>query len=600
MFWRAIREEFHNQRFVICSGGVLAVLLYALLHLGPWRKPDLNFDFFHLIGSLTCMAFASIAGNFAFGRQSGESRIPINKFLLKLAIGAISTTASGLLMVLALALSVSIDSRDTFLESIYPDFTCFPHSTIYFYGSLITFACSVLFSLLIKRCRISVMTGFLFGTAILFLTASFWVRQPFESYLGRKPANTAILFTSILVLFFSWIVSGHSKRLKASIRPVLGFSSIAIAAICSSAVMFLSLPLSSAFMVGYSEVSRKGTEIIAFAFNDFSQQIWVIPTDPLKSNQIVKKNHAYRAVFSPDGNWFAYFSQKGIFGLRSFSVDLRVAKVDGTHDRVLFPDFALRMSEEDERGVCDIEFSPDSKYVALLCDAMISVIDRSGRIRSHATIPSNLYEYLLGWRFDGTEVLILNHSHKCVQAYNVAEQRFKTIYQLKQRPKRFRLEQTGFGIRYVLDGNALVDLDKGAAQILPDYINKASAVVSADQNTLICYYWGDYSNFGKSLSYVRRFHINTGRDELCAEFRGVIHQPNFSPDGSQIAMERQTELRQIQTVVIIENSIIRTFEGWGLIGWRDSGRVVLADNTLFPKRMALGDIDTGQIQQFYP
>jgi Tol biopolymer transport system component len=375
---------------------------------------------------------------------------------------------------------------------------------------------------------------------------------------------------------------------------------ITVVAFCSSVLVFLSLPLSNTFDVHWSVVSRKGTEIISYAFNDFGRQIWMIPTNPSGGNQIVRKNHAFEVVLSPDGNWFAYFSQKGIFGLRSFSVDLRVARMDGTQDSVLLAGFDRRMSDEDERGARGKEFSPDSKYIALLCDTMIYVVDLEGRIRSQAAILSNSFQDLLGWRPDGTEVLILNHRQKCVQAFNVAKRRFRTIYQAHQRLDRYRLEHTGFGIRYVLDDNVLIDLDKGIAQALPDYIKNAFAVVSPDLNALIYYDWGDYSILGKSSSYVRLFHITTGQDELCAEFRGAIHQPIFSPDGSRIGVERQTESRQIQTVVINRNSIVHTFKDWGLIGWRDSKRIVLADDSNVPKRMALGDIDSGQIHQFYP
>ena len=72
------------------------------------------------------------------------------------------------------------------------------------------------------------------------------------------------------------------------------------------------------------------------------------------------------------------------------------------------------------------------------------------------------------------------------------------------------------------------------------------------------------------------------------------------PNGSRIAVELRTGFEQIQTVVISGKSIARKFEGWGIVGWRDANRLVLTNDRFHTERMALGDIDTGQIHQFYP
>jgi hypothetical protein len=600
MFWRAIREEFHTQRFVIYSGGALAVLLYALLHVGPWRKPDLNFDFFHFVGSLTCMAFAAIAGSFAFGRHSGESRIPINKFLLKLAICAISTTASGLLMVLALALSVSIDSPDAFLESIYPDFTYLQHSIVYLSGPFIVFACSVLFSLIQFRRGVSALLGFAAGAAVFFCITSFWVRLDFNMWIAKKPVNPAILLSGALLLFLAWGCSSRLRVLSPSARFILGISAALISALSSSTLLYLMRPSPAALHMGGPSLSPMGTEIVSDAYaEDTYKQIWIIPTDTGKGTRIIKKQ-AYDPVVSPDGRWFAFFSQEGIFGLRSFYVDLRVARIDGTQENVVLPKFARWISDEHSIGVDGTAFSPDSKYLVLLCYTMIYVVDLEGNLKSQVALPPNSDKQLLGWRPGCLEVLLADINRRCIEIYDVTKREFRPLYQAKQAPERLAPVHSGAGIRYVGFGNELVDLNSGSARPFPEYIGRELLDISIDQSTLLSYINSEEFKPETSIAAVHRFDIKSGRDELCAEFKGVIKRLVNSPDGSRTALEHRTEYDQIQTIVIKGNSVVRRFEGWALIGWRDSGRVVLADRNLFPKRIALGDIDTGQIHQFYP
>jgi len=58
VFRQAVTAEFRNQWIVLYSWGALAVSIYAFFHLGPWRNPDFDFNFFHFVGSLIFLDFA--------------------------------------------------------------------------------------------------------------------------------------------------------------------------------------------------------------------------------------------------------------------------------------------------------------------------------------------------------------------------------------------------------------------------------------------------------------------------------------------------------------------------------------------------------------
>jgi hypothetical protein len=604
MFWRIAKAELHNQRLVFYSGWALAVLIYAFFHIGSWRNPDLNFIFLHLISSLICMAFSSFAGSLTYNRNNSDSRISMFRFLLKLVVGAFSATISGMLVVIALALSVQLNSGDIALDvlvdSLYPDFAYLPHSVIYFFSSFIVFACSVFFSFLLFRHWLSALMGFAIGTSIVCSTAFFWLRLDFRLWEEDISIVSAMFLCGVLLLFCARGFSCYLNRLRSSTRFVLGLLSLLTTTFASLVLIFSMRSSPGPFLLREPNLSPMGTVVVSEAYGDGNRQIWTIPTEPGRGRRIVKK-HAYDAEISPNGRWIAYFSQRGIFDLRSFYVDLRATKIDDTQENILLPRFTRWRNDEDDIGVDGKAFSPDSKYIALLCYTMIYVVDREGSIKSLASLPPNSHKQLLGWRPNSLEVLLVDYSRRCIETYDVAKREFKPLYYANQKHTRSEVPiHSDAGIRYVVFGNELVDVDRGSAQPFPEDIGKGSLDISTDQSTLIYSISSEELKPDASSASIHRFEIKTSRDELYARFRGVIIRLVNSPDGNKIAFERRTEFNQLQTVVMTGNSLVRKFEGWALIGWRDSGRVVLADNNLFPKRMALGNIATGQVHQFYP
>jgi hypothetical protein len=598
-FWHAVSAEFKNQRVVFYSAGALAAFVYAFLHWGPWRNPRMEFCLFHFILSLIVFAFAAIAGSLVFRRETDNSRIRPFDCTIQLSLGCLSAVIPGILLAVATGLSVRFNDRNWIFDSFYPDFAYFQYVIFDFSGAFLVYTCSIFFHRILVRPVLSALTGFVLGSAIAFSTASFWIRLDFVTWSKWKPTGVAVVLCGVLLLLFAWILAGRLKTIGTLNRFVLGLSIALVTAIFSSALVFPIQSSSEKLAMGGPELSPKGTEIVSDAYGEYSHQIWMIPTDPEKANSRFIKKHARDANVSPDGQWIAFYSQEGIFGLRSFYADLRVAKTDGTQERNLLPRFARWFDDESGIGYCQKAFSPDSRYVALLSRTMICVVDLDAKIKSQASIPYGSDKKLLGWRPNRLEVLLGDHDHRCIETYNFITGRFRTIYQAKQTGGFLAPKHSGSGIKYVLlaGDNELVDLDKGSVQLLPQI---AHTSVSIDQSTLIYYHSGDRLHPADSSAYIRRFDIKTGQDYLVAEFKGAINQIPISPDGNRIAVELETEFGKRQTIVMSKNSLICKFEGWGVIGWRNSNTAVLADNNLFPTRMALGDIATGRIQQFYP
>jgi hypothetical protein len=273
---------------------------------------------------------------------------------------------------------------------------------------------------------------------------------------------------------------------------------------------------------------------------------------------------------------------------------------DGTQERILLPKFSRWYDNETGIGARGKAFSPDSKSVALLCNAMIYVIDLEGKIKSQAGVPPESSFQLLGWRPNGLEVLLFDTPRIRFEVYDVAKTQFRTVYQATHSDSQRALNVPGMGVRYIVRDNELIDLDKGSSQPLSLNRQFDSADISLDQSVLMYSKNSDRSHPENASSFIHRLYTKTGHDEPCAEFKGFVHRLRISPDGSKTAIELFDGSHQFQTVVLDGNIQIRTFAGWGLVGWRDSQRAVLANNSIFPQKMGLGDIKTGQIQQFYP
>jgi hypothetical protein len=596
-FLKAVWAELKNQRVIFLSGITVAVLLYAFFPLGPWRNSNFG-PLAKLVLILSFFAFASFACSLALRRTNVECRVSAANFLIKLFVAVFAIFISSILVGIALALSLPQGNPyNSFLDSIYPDFEYIQPQT-YLSGAFLICACTITFSLLLSRRWLSALVGFVLGTAILFSTVSFWIRLDFSTRMDRKPIDPIVLLIGSLLLVFSWIMSGRVNSFRSSMRFVLGSFAIIVIAFCTSAAMLAIRP-HKALVMGAPGLSPDGTVVVSNAYSEFARQVWLQPTDLGAGNRTIKK-HAYDPTFSPDGRWFAFFSQMDCFGLRSFDVDLLIAKTDGTEEKTILPNFSRWHSEESGMGHCGKAFSPDSKHIALLGMRMIYVLDLEGNIKSRAEV-SPRFLSLLGWSPTGLEVLLLDYDRYSIGAYDISKKQLRTVYQADHYfdPLAVRV-LPGVGVRHVLLGSELIDIEKGSSQVLLTNVKYASADISADLSILFYTVKSAVVRAENSSTQIHRRFLKTGRDELCGEFKGSAGRIFISPDGSKAAIELCTGVLQFQTVVLYGNAVVRRFEGWGLVGWRDSKRAVLADNSTFPKRMALADIETGIISQFYP
>lgn len=596
-FLHAVSAELKNQRVVFYSAALLAAIVYALFHLGPWRKPNIEFFLFHFIGSLIFLAFAATAGSLAFRQDRTIQKASLPTCLIKLIISSLSAIIAGFGLVIVLALSVQFDRDSSFLGSFYPDFYYFSHSVTYFSGGFLVYACSILFSSFLARTWRSALAGFAIGATILFATASFWVRLDRNIPTNRKLATISILIQGLLLLLLSWISLRKINFLRSSIRLPIGILAILVMSLVASALVLTIRPSPAKLELGWIEPSPRGTEIVTNAYGESDQQVWMISTNSGGGSRVIGR-HAYNATFSPNGGWIVFFSQESLFGLRSFYVSLRAAKTDGTEERILLPNFTRWYDDEIGIGTRGRAFSPDSKYVALLSDTALYVVDLEGKLKTQAAIPLNSDKELLGWRPNGLQVLLLDKDRKCIETYDLRENQFRTVYGTVRKPNLLAPTDKEI-VRHVLLGNELIDLERGNTRLVSDTVKKASPLAtSIFQDTLI-YSINDYYKSAPS-AYIHVFDIETGRDEVRAKLNGAIDRLIVSPDGSRIAIELWTASRQPEVIVMNGNSVTCKFKGWGLVGWKDLNIIILRDDRFSPNGLALGEIAAGRIQQFYP
>lgn len=101
-----------------------------------------------------------------------------------------------------------------------------------------------------------------------------------------------------------------------------------------------------------------------------SRRIWIMDLDT-GARLATTRRLAHQPGLSPDGEWLAYTSVRGLFGLRSDRAQLRIMRTDGTEDRVLASGLPF-----DGNG--PPAFSPDGRRVLISTGAGLYIADRAG------------------------------------------------------------------------------------------------------------------------------------------------------------------------------------------------------------------------------
>jgi len=104
---------------------------------------------------------------------------------------------------------------------------------------------------------------------------------------------------------------------------------------------------------------------------------------------------------------------------------------------------------------------------------------------------------------------------------------------------------------------------------------------------------------------IHTYAIDSGVDDLISTFPGQVRKLFFSPSGNSIAIALMSP--EIQAAIMQSNKLIQSFAGWDVLGWASESEVILqksvgAGYETDPSRelMAVGNIATGNIRQFYP
>jgi hypothetical protein len=472
-------------------------------------------------------------------------------------------------------------------------------------GPLMAFASSALLSTLSRRAFIAAVTSFAI-TSLLFISTLFLWR-----WLDFDPSDKSI-WTSASILAAALILLGIVIRIsircslgERSIRGILPgvfLISLVTVLVCSCFVFVYRRTVTIGIQPILIKACTTGRNILVERYKPPTGkwvQVWILPVN-LKQGKRVVRQHAYEADFSPDGNWIIYFSQKTRLGLVSDLVSLRACRIDGSNDRVLVPDFDEWHPEM--KCIHGKAYSPDGTQVAMNCGNELYVTSIDGQSVNKVQLSSEIGHtcYVIGFHSNGAEVLLISIDLEGKRLFACNPLGGKCRILFESRSEGFHALYNKNGVRRIIFGRQLIDIESSTTQILPQEIFNNSNYpmqvdLSSDQRTLV-YAFNSSMDRAKSIAQIHTYTIDSGVDELISTFPGLADKVAFPPSGIRIAIGWSGE-KQEQVEIVQSKKLIRVFAGWALLGWATENEVILSGRG---DLMAVGDIATGNIRQFYP
>jgi hypothetical protein len=209
---------------------------------------------------------------------------------------------------------------------------------------------------------------------------------------------------------------------------------------------------------------------------------------------------------------------------------------------------------------------------------------------------------VIGFHKNGSEILLRSHFNR-ILACNPEDGQCRLLFEAEGSfPVDFNLELSKIGAGQ-LSPSFYPEYDKenlkSRLHLDLDAAHSYRMRLSPDRKTLV-YAVDSDSDAKKSTVRIHSHSLESGSDKLLATFPGKTNDIYFSPSGNCIAISFWGEKRQ--TAILQSGKPARSFEEWDVLGWKGEDEVVLVRNEWQKKRllMAVGDIATGKIRQFYP
>jgi hypothetical protein len=158
------------------------------------------------------------------------------------------------------------------------------------------------------------------------------------------------------------------------------------------------------------------------------------------------------------------------------------------------------------------------------------------------------------------------------------------------------------GIRRILFLEHFFDVESATMRPVP-FDHREGFDLSRDQQTFAYAINSGSEAPEKFTTQIHVYAIDSGADDLVATLPGGARWLCFSPSGNRIAIGRKGD----QVAIVQSKKLIQNFTGWDFQGWASETELILSqdyESQEYEKKriklMAVGDIATGKIRQFYP
>jgi hypothetical protein len=481
------------------------------------------------------------------------------------------------------------------------------------FASFLCFSCTRLFLSLVPRSKMAALSGYLAGMGISALVVHCWLRLDLIYTNDIEVMEPGVLGWILSVLLVATILiflfSARFAVSPANRTGFLFFPGLSICVVLSTLTFFtfayphsIRFSRESAFSFGTPLLSGDGKNII---INEMAQGSAApqIERVSVPSGEIIPISGrlAYSPAVSPDGKWIAYLSQRNIIGLVSNSVDLRLARMDGSQDRLLVSDvddMPYFISETRSEPV----FSPDNRHIAVVCGDKLVSCDIVSKHPVRIALPSSLgCAYLAaGWDRSSSEILVgpqYGYGGP-VLAYNMATGQFRTIIDNRSFDPKLAFLKISAEVTHVLHDDIVLDMASGAKQSIADSKCRVSGISAS--KTFLVYANSEKGNYRPSWTEIHWRDLSSGHEDVVAAFHGLLTEPFLvSPEGDWVLARDHTQPDYPHAILVKRTGAIKHFsKDWMPLGWINKSKIAFwKDEKSTP--LAVGDVETMKIQTIH-
>ena len=646
-------KEWREQRPVVITGLVLSVMMPLFLIAGAStmkREIDLN----ALAGSMPLFLgivvwplLAAACGAATISSEIGDGTLgfllsrPVSRrriWLTKVAVAAVA-----LLVIIVGSLGVAMlfeaIAPGQASESVIRSLLLMGRdldvgetfALVFLAGSLLLLlASAVFFSTFLSRAMTAAAAGVVTSMGIISLIFVVWSRfdlmPRFEPGLVAAELGAAavlILLASLYVFARGEMLSGRGVLRYATLGLLAAIAGLVVVSV-PAFVAHMRLTPTDAMLIDPRIVPAGNAAVATAMTNDGgSSQSWAIYFDG-SGYQRLSPRLTGQPTVSPDGEWVAYLSQRGPLGLRSDTVSLRAAKMDGGGDRLLAAGLPAPLYLG---AIYGLHFSPGGDRVALTYDHRVLVVASMSGEEPVSTALKTLgleYAQVYGWTEDGTEVVVGSPGWRridgtAILAVNPDTGDVRVVFEsdlgrayIPDPPRSssglrllpLALVEQGEDRSTTVIHMKIVDIRTGEVAVTYRAGCGVGVDISEDAERLV--YWVCRSDDeDEHRSQVRFRDLSEGTDLATVDLEGRVWRMQLSPNGEWAAVLYSVENGDpVAPAAVHVSGRIQTFEpGWSPLGWSGRTGVVLVKEGKDyggVRELAVADVETGEMRLVYP